>query len=234
MFSWTLLHLLRNPEHLARFENEIARNPPVNHGIYPLEDMSFSEACLRETGRLYGNFFMLRYVTRDLCGPDGTIIPKGWTAVSPMAVHYDSELYDNPGKWDPLRFMPAADGTPNYAIRSRNLEFVMFGAGGHICPAERLSQSLLRSTLWPTLFDNYRLELVDGVVNGEGLDGVGVKPNYGKNIGTPASGEREISIKITKRAAPLSTVPLSAITLSATPLSPAPLSAGPRPATVAA
>jgi cytochrome P450 len=205
-WSWTLLHLIRNPQHLASFHDEIARNPPVNQGIYgPLDNMPFSEACLRETGRLYANMMTLRYVSRDLHAPDGTVVRTGWAAVLPMAVHRDPKTYENPDKWDPLRHLPSADGTPSdCALRSRNLEFLMWGTGRNVCAGERLSHSLLRSALWPSLLDNYSLEVLDGIIEGEGVDGVGVAPDHGKSLGTPYAGTREIYVKVTKRAVPWS------------------------------
>ncbi|KAJ9111174.1 hypothetical protein QFC20_002668 [Naganishia adeliensis] len=173
--------------------------------------MPFAEACLRETGRLYTNLLTARYVTREMCGPDGIIIPRGWTVASPMAVHRDPALYDKPDKWDPARFLPAADGTPSdYSTKLRNVEFHQFGVGNHACPGERLSRSLLQGSLWPSLLDNYQLELVGDIVDGEGVDGVGVKPDYGKNLSTPYAGEHEVFIKVTKRTVRPSDAPHSA------------------------
>lgn len=214
-FAWTTLHLIRNPQAMARFETEIAQNTPSQHGIYPLKNMPFTKACLRETGRLYTNLLTVRYVTGDMRGPDGIIIPKGYAVASPMAVHRDPNLYDNPDKWNPGRFLPGADGTPSdYTTRLRNVEFHQFGIGNHACPGERLSHSILRGALWPTLIDNYEVEVVGGLVEGEGVDGLGVKPDWGKNLGTPYAGKREVFIKVTKRATRLSDAPHSATTSS--------------------
>ncbi|KAJ9121912.1 hypothetical protein QFC24_004494 [Naganishia onofrii] len=107
--AWALLHLLRNPDHLAAFEAEVQANPPIIDGIYPIKNMPFSEACLRETGRLYNNSVMLRYAQHDIQTPSGIVIPRGWIATSPVTVQMDQELYDEPGKWNPRRFLPAPD-----------------------------------------------------------------------------------------------------------------------------
>lgn len=202
--AWTLLHLLCNPDQLSSFEAEIAANPPGNDHVYPMKNMPFSEACLRETGRLYQNIASVRYAARDLCGPGGQVIPKGLVAISPLAVQQDPDLYENPGKWDPRRFLPAEDETPsNYSKLVKNSEFVQWGGGANRCPGERFVNCLLRGSLWPALVDNYRVEVTDGLIEGEGVDGVGVKANYGESLGTPY-GIRDISIKVTKRVVPLS------------------------------
>ncbi|KAJ9108613.1 hypothetical protein QFC19_002331 [Naganishia cerealis] len=201
-FSWTLLHLLRNPSLLAEFEKEIKANPPIT-GSYPIKNMPFSEACLRETGRLYTNLLMLRYVAHDVTTPQGVIIPKGWVAGSPLATQQDPELYDQPGKWDPHRFLSDASSASSYSSKFRNNEFVQFGYGKHACLGEKMTHALLRASLWPELVDNYHLEVVDGLVDGEGIDGVGVKPNYRENMGTPF-GVREVNIRVTKRDVRLS------------------------------
>lgn len=169
-----------------------------------MKNMPFGEACLRETGRLYQNIASVRYAARDICGPGVKVIPKGLVAISPLAVQQDPDLYENPGKWDPRRFLPAEDGTPsNYLKLVKNAEFVQWGGGANRCPGERFVNCLLRGSLWPALLDNYRVEVIDGLVEGEGVDGVGVKANHGESLGTPY-GIRDISIKVTKRVVPLS------------------------------
>jgi sterol 14-demethylase len=148
----------------------------------------------------------LRYAPRDLIGPDGTVIPKGFVSASPLAVHQDPDLYPQPGKWNPGRFMPSADGTPsNYAKLLKNSEFHMFGSGRHMCPGEKMARTILRGSLWPAVLDNYRLEVKEGLVPGEGVDGVGVKPDHGKTLGVPY-GVRPVVVKLVKRKMPLSAV----------------------------
>jgi sterol 14-demethylase len=212
--AWALLHLLRNPDHLAAFEAEVQANPPTIDGIYPIKNMPFSEACLRETGRLYNNSVMLRYAQHDIQTPSGIVIPRGWIATSPVTVQMDPELYDEPGKWNPRRFLPAPSddateggggrGGDLYATRFRNYEFVQFGGGKHVCSGEKLTHSLLRASIWPALLDNYQLEVVqDSLVDGQGIDGVGIMPNHAENLGT-AFGVTEPYVKVTKRDVPLS------------------------------
>ncbi|KAJ9118617.1 hypothetical protein QFC22_003837 [Naganishia vaughanmartiniae] len=181
-FAWTLLHLLRNPDLLAEYENEIKSNPPVD-GRYPIK-------------------VILRWVFRDVVAPGGIVIPKGWLAASPLVSQRDPEIYPRPEEWDPHRFM-SSDPTSSYTSKFRNYEFVQFGSGRHACLGEKVAHCLLRETLWPTLIDNYRLEVVSGVVAGEGLSGVGVDVSFSECIGTPF-GERDVWIKVTKRDVPLS------------------------------
>jgi sterol 14-demethylase len=198
-FAWTLLHLLRNPRHFATFREEIASNPPSDEGIYPWREMPFSEACLRETGRLYTNLLMLRLLPQDIV-VEGIVIPKGWLAISPLATQQDPTVYENPEQWDPTRWLASPD---SYTSKFRNSEFVQFGAGAHACLGEKFTHSLLRGVLWPALFDAYDLVLVHGIEDGEGIDGVGVAPNYRENMGTPL-GVREIGLRVTRRKERLS------------------------------
>ncbi|KAJ9096742.1 hypothetical protein QFC21_005012 [Naganishia friedmannii] len=203
--AWALLHLLRNPEHLMAFEDEVKANPPVD-GIYPIENMPFGEACLRETGRLYNNSVMLRYAQHDIQTPSGLILPKGWIATSPVTVQMDPDLYYKPGKWNPRRFLPSTAGEDLHASRFRNYEFVQFGAGKNVCSGIKLTHSLLRTSFWPALLDNYQLEVVpNSIVEGEGTDGVGIMPNHAENLGT-AFGVTEPYVKVTKREVPLSSM----------------------------
>lgn len=207
-----MLHLLRNPEQLAAFEAEVKANPPVD-SIYPMKDMPFSEACLRETGRIYNNLLILRYVPRDIRVPSGLVIPKGLVAISPATVQMDPELYEEPGKWNPQRFLPSLEtargdvqdaSNRSFATLSRNYQYVQFGGGKHVCSGEKLTHTLLRASVWPTLIDNYHLEVVGGITEGEGVDGVGVMPDHIKNsLGTPYAAN-EVYVKVTRRETPLS------------------------------
>ncbi|KAJ9110849.1 hypothetical protein QFC19_001358 [Naganishia cerealis] len=214
-FCWTLLHLLRNPELLAEFEREIKSNPPVE-GRYPIKNMPFSEACLRETGRLYSNLANVRWVPRDIEAPGGIIIPRGWLAASPLVTQRDPELYHRPEEWEPHRFL-SKDPASSYSSKFRNHEFVQFGYGRHACLGEKLTHSLLRETLWPTLIDNYRLEVVDGAVDGEGLSNVGVDITFSEGLGTPF-GKREVWIKVTQRDLPLSAASKNSVCVASDPL----------------
>lgn len=197
-FSWTLLHLLRNPAHLTTHLDEISTHPASVDGVYPWREMPFAGSCLRETGRLYTNLLMFRFLPRDVLAPDGTLFPKGWVAVSPITTQRDPSLFDNPDRWDPTRFL---DGSCPFHLRSA--EFIQFGLPPHACLGEKFTYSLLRGVLWPTLLDGYEVELVEGVEEGEGVDGVGVAPNWKESMGT-AVGMREVFVSVTRRKETLS------------------------------
>ena len=168
--------------------------------------MPLGEACVRETGRLYGNAISLRYATQDLAGPDGTIIPKGFVSASPLAVHQDPVLFPQPGKWNPSRFLASEDGTPSpYPELHKKSQFHLFGSGKHMCPGEKMANTILRGSLWPALLNKYRLKITGGLNEGEGVDQVGVKPDHGKTLGVPY-GVRPVFVKLLKREIPLSAV----------------------------
>lgn len=113
--------------------------------------------------------------------------------MSPITAQRDPALFDNPETWDPTRFLD-----DSYAEKFRSAEFVQFGLPPHACLGERFTYSLLRGVLWPTLLDGYEVELVEGVREGEGVDGVGVASNWRESMGT-AVGVREVFVKVTKR-----------------------------------
>lgn len=197
-FPWTLLHLLQNPSHLATLRSEITAHPPSTHHVYPYRAMPFAEACLRETGRLYTNLLMLRFLPNDVVAPGGRLIPRGWVAISPLATQQDPLIFEHPQQWNPERFLYGS-----YASMFRSNGFVQFGAGAHACLGEKFTYSLLRGVLWPMLMDGYEVELVNGTTAGEGVDGVGVAPNYRENLGTPF-GVREVHIRVVRRQERLS------------------------------
>ena len=134
-----LFYLGCAPDWQARLRNEIdgaalARPVAAATAPLPLQDMCFKEALrLNATAPV-----IWRRATRpfNLYGydlPAGTI-----TGVSPMLVHLDPEIWEDPAKFDPLRFTPEAE-----AARHRHA-FVPFGGGVHKCLGLHFSRQQAR------------------------------------------------------------------------------------------
>lgn len=123
-----LYYLGRSPEWQERLRGEIGTAgvvKPVEAAVapLPLQDMCFKEALrLNATAPV-----IWRRSTRS-CSIYGYDIPAGTiTGVSPMLVHLDPEIWEDPLTFDPSRFTPEAE-----ASRHRHA-FVPFGGGVHKC-----------------------------------------------------------------------------------------------------
>lgn len=123
-----LYYLGRAPEWQARLRGEIeeaalARPVDAATAALPLQDMCFKEALrLNATAPVIWRRATRPYSIYGYDLPAGTI-----TGVSPMLVHLDPAIWDDPLAFDPLRFTPEAE-----ARRHRHA-FVPFGGGVHKC-----------------------------------------------------------------------------------------------------
>lgn len=74
-----------------------------------------------------------RVANKDFLIPNTKIVlPKGTTAWIPVhAIHYDPEIYPEPGKFDPHRF------SPDEVAKRHQCSYIPFGEGPRICIAMR-------------------------------------------------------------------------------------------------
>jgi cytochrome P450 len=131
-----------------------------------------TDSVLRETLRLnaFGARNMLRKVkVNGLRTEDGILLPKGSdVSILSFSVHNDSELFDDPFKFDPFRYSRIREaslspgngnGAPatNLSFVSTGKEFLPFGHGKHACPGRYLVDFELKMILAYILL-NYELE----------------------------------------------------------------------------
>jgi cytochrome P450 len=87
---------------------------------------------------------------------DGHHIPKGSTMIVPVnAVHHDPRWWDDPGAYDPSRFMPGADKDRH------RFSYLPFGAGQRVCIG--MSFALMEGTLIAAMMtQRFRFDVVPG------------------------------------------------------------------------
>jgi cytochrome P450 len=144
--AWVLCYLASCPEWLARCREEIrntaakyATNPnaPLYHqlGDVPLEaweaEFPFVDMCLRDSIRLnlLGTAFRRNVSGRDVPIGNGEVIPPNAFVTYALAdVHHDPNIYPNPDRWDPSRYLPekAEDKKKQYG-------FLGWGVARHPC-----------------------------------------------------------------------------------------------------
>ncbi len=127
--TWTLYLLARSPEwqHRIREEiNTVCGKEPV--GAAHIERLANTAAVLKESMRLYPPASVL---TRETAGPielDGVHLEKRAVVIIPIyAVHRHRKLWDDPDRFDPLRFTPEAEAAHHRA------QFLPFGFGPRTC-----------------------------------------------------------------------------------------------------
>lgn len=137
--TWLAFELMRREDVRERARAEVMDvcGPDDPLTMTGLARLDYVTACIREAERLYPPAPTgFRGVTRAL-EFRGFAIPAGWTVVySPLFTHHMPELYPEPHRYDPERFMRASD-RPGYSL-------IGFGGGMRKCVGEALAQLELK------------------------------------------------------------------------------------------
>jgi cytochrome P450 len=169
--TWTLVLLDAHPDVAERLDAELAAvlgdRPPA---VADLERLPLLRCTIQEALRLYPPVWLLsRKATADDV-VDGYLIPAGaLVCISPYLLHRHPSLWDDPDRFDPLRFASDVEW-PEFA-------YMPFSGGPRRCIGERLA--LLEAELaLATLRTRAQIRLVpDHPVEPEAL--VTLRPRHG-------------------------------------------------------
>ncbi|NVB37308.1 cytochrome P450 [Pseudenhygromyxa sp. WMMC2535] len=158
-FSWTGVLLAQHPEWVAelRAEQEHVLGGRDELTLEDLRAMPKLEATVKEVLRMYPPIIlMMRKVVNDF-EFGGYDFPRGTMIFGAPAVsHYIEEIFPNPTKFDPTRFLD-----PNNVDKKHPMGWIPFGAGRHRCMGIVFAQLQLRA-LWSHLLRNFDFEIVRG------------------------------------------------------------------------
>lgn len=109
MLSWALYELTQNPECMERVRREAEEAFPED-GTFPTKDaiskMDYTYAVLKEALRKYSVVPVVTRVTKEEDVLGDYKIPKGTTiGLLLQSVHHREDLWPNPDKFDPTRFL---------------------------------------------------------------------------------------------------------------------------------
>ncbi|KAJ1552221.1 hypothetical protein HK096_000968 [Nowakowskiella sp. JEL0078] len=124
---------------------------------YPIDKLTFLDACMKETVRSYSNFLMFRRVMlkNGYEIEPGKVVPYGeLLCISPAEIHHDPQYFEDPFKFKPERWMD-----PEYfTSRNKDMSFIMWGFLRHRCYGEKFA-NLFDKVMWTRLLTKYEITL---------------------------------------------------------------------------
>jgi cytochrome P450 len=126
--SWSFYLLARNPEAMARAQAEADAFDEAGPTRYEPERLAFLTRVFKEALRLYPPVVLLPKRTLQEVEIGGyTLRPRTLTFVSPYTIHLRPEIYPEPDRFDPDRWLPEQEA------RRHKSAFLPFGAGPRVC-----------------------------------------------------------------------------------------------------
>lgn len=176
--TWVGMYLLHNKDILSRVKEEQKRVLLETKGeikYSALVKMDLLHACMKECLRVQPPLiFLMRNVLEPRLALGGKFeIPKNdFVVASPSVAGMLPNVYTNPKKWDPDRFLP-----PREEDRAAPYSFLGFGAGRHGCMGEGFAYVQVK-TIWSILLDMFELEAVGDKVPEPNTDALVVGPYH--------------------------------------------------------
>ncbi|XP_074270533.1 cytochrome P450 76AD1-like [Silene latifolia] len=150
--EWAMTELLRNPEKLAKAQNELDQVVGKNNGPIQESDISklpYIQAVVKETMRLHppGPFLIPHKADKDveLCD---FIVPKNaqiWVNI--WSIGRDSNVWPNALLFWPERFLES-----EVDMKGRDFELIPFGSGRRMCPGMPLAYRMVHLMLATLLY----------------------------------------------------------------------------------
>jgi cytochrome P450 family 4 len=121
-----------------------------------LQELKYTERCLKEVLRLYPSVpFIGRVLGEDMTTSTGHLLKAGTNMhLHIYDVHHNPEIYPDPEKFDPDRFLP------ENCQNRHNFAYVPFSAGPRNCIGQKFAMLELKAVLCGVLAE-FVLEPVD-------------------------------------------------------------------------
>lgn len=148
-----------------------------------LVKMDLLHACMKETLRMHPPLiFLMRKVLEARPALGGRFeIPEGdYVVASPSVAGMLPDVFAEPGKWDPDRFLP-----PREEDKGAPFSFLGFGAGRHGCMGEGFAYVQVKA-MWSILLSTFDLEAI-----GENVP----EPNYNALVVGPSHGTCKVRFR---------------------------------------
>ena len=154
-FSWTLLLLAQHPDVMERLSLELPSTHRCAANSGPIGTVGGESDCLldrviKESMRILPASAYSQRVNMKAVKIGPLKLPRGTGIVfTPLVVHHLPEIYSNPRRFDPDRWVD---------FKPTSYEYLPFGAGPRMCIGGPLAMGILRTVL-PRILTRYRLSV---------------------------------------------------------------------------
>ena len=153
--SWTLYCLSRHPEYQDKVREEV-RSVLQGREWLEYDDLSklkYTSWCIKEAMRLYPPIiYFFRKTSQDI-EINNYLIPEGVTiSVNIMFIHRNPHIWEEPTKYDPLRFQPA-----NIEKHGPH-DYIPFSAGHRNCIGQNFAMNEMKVVIG-TLVNRFSMKL---------------------------------------------------------------------------
>ncbi|GMI95589.1 cytochrome P450, family 706, subfamily A, polypeptide 6 [Hibiscus trionum] len=147
-FVWTMAELMLHPKVMKKAQDELLEVVGAGNIVeeYHSHKLLYLQAVVKETLRLHPPApVLLPRCPIQTCTVGGYTIPKGAKVfLNAWAIQRDSQLWENPSKFEPERFLGDAK---NLDFSGNEFHYIPFGSGRRICAGLRLGERMLMYTL---------------------------------------------------------------------------------------
>ncbi|KAF1748725.1 hypothetical protein GCK72_025192 [Caenorhabditis remanei] len=158
--SWACWNLAHNPDVQEKVYEELVNifgeDPNEDVTSEKLNKLEYTERVLKESKRQISPVPAVQRKLINEMEIDGITIPSGANvAIAPLALHKNAEVFPNPDKFDPDRFLPDE-------IAKRNAyDYIPFSAGLRNCIGQKFAQ-MNEKVMLIYIMKNFRLEPMGG------------------------------------------------------------------------
>ncbi|KAK9006198.1 hypothetical protein V6N11_035243 [Hibiscus sabdariffa] len=162
MTEWVMADLMQHPEKMEKVMKELCDVVGLNNTVeeFHLPSLSYLNAVIKESFRMHPPLPLL---FPRCCGQSLTLggytIPKGSRVFLNMwSINMDPNIWDNPSKFQPERFL---NDTDKFDFRGNDFRYLPFGAGRRMCPGLSLGEKML-ALLLASLLHSFEWKLPQG------------------------------------------------------------------------
>ncbi|KAJ8446305.1 hypothetical protein Cgig2_005836 [Carnegiea gigantea] len=161
MVVWTMTELIKNSAVMRKVQDEL-RNLIRGKNFIDEDDLpklTYLKAVVKETFRFHpaAPLLIVREAIQNCSIQGYDILPKSLLLVNVWAIGRDPEIWDNPEKFMPERFLGSS-----VDFKGQDFELIPFGAGRRMCPGMLLGIANLELALANLLY-SFDWELPIGV-----------------------------------------------------------------------